>query len=64
MQSCSCTPPRARPADLTTPILLLVGTADLLTPPALMRYLARHLPSTEFRVLGEVGHTAFWEAPS
>ncbi|MBI0379742.1 hypothetical protein JBE27_26555 [Streptomyces albiflaviniger] len=30
---------------LTTPILLLVGTADLLTPPALMRYLARHLIS-------------------
>ncbi|GAA1730955.1 hypothetical protein GCM10009680_84840 [Streptomyces yatensis] len=28
-----------------------------------MRQLARHLPSTEFRVLDEVGHAAFWEAP-
>lgn len=54
----------ARLAGLTTPLLLLVGAADLLTPPALMRQLARHLPGTEFRVLDEVGHAAFWEAPT
>lgn len=53
----------ARLAGLTTPLLLLIGAADPLTPPVLMRQLARHLPSTEFRVLDEVGHTAFWKAP-
>ncbi|GLY97200.1 alpha/beta hydrolase [Actinoplanes sp. NBRC 103695] len=47
---------------LTTPILLLAGGADLLTPPALMRQIAQHLPRHELHVLHEVGHAAFWEA--
>jgi pimeloyl-ACP methyl ester carboxylesterase len=52
----------ARLKSLTTPTLLLAGGADLLTPPALLRELAKPLARHEFRILNEAGHAAFWEA--
>jgi pimeloyl-ACP methyl ester carboxylesterase len=48
---------------LRVPTLVLVGEADLLTPPALMRQLAAHLPACRFATVPEAGHAAFWEQP-
>jgi pimeloyl-ACP methyl ester carboxylesterase len=48
---------------LTVPVLVLVGEADLLSPPALMRLLAAHIPGCEFVTVPEAGHAAFWEQP-
>jgi pimeloyl-ACP methyl ester carboxylesterase len=48
---------------LRVPTLVLVGEADLLTPPALMRLLAAHIPNCQFATLPEAGHAAHWEQP-
>jgi pimeloyl-ACP methyl ester carboxylesterase len=44
-------------------VLVLVGEADLLSPPALMRMLAAHIPKCQFATVPEAGHAAFWEQP-
>jgi pimeloyl-ACP methyl ester carboxylesterase len=61
-------PPRqpmtlARLATLRVPVLILVGEADLLSPPALMRLLAAPIPHCQFTSVPEAGHAAFWEQP-
>jgi pimeloyl-ACP methyl ester carboxylesterase len=48
---------------LRVPALVLVGEADLLSPPALMRLLAAHIPNCQFTTVPEAGHAAFWEQP-
>ena len=48
---------------IRVPVLVLVGEADLLTPPALMRLLAAHIPHSRFATVPEAGHAAFWEQP-
>lgn len=48
---------------LRVPTLVLVGEADLLTPPALMRLLAARIPNCQFATLPEAGHAAHWEQP-
>jgi len=48
---------------LQIPVLVLVGEADLVTPPALMRLLAAHIPHCQFATVPEAGHAAFWEQP-
>ncbi|MFQ6029292.1 MAG: alpha/beta fold hydrolase [Dehalococcoidia bacterium] len=42
---------------------MLVGEADLLSPPALMRLLAAHILNSRFETVPEAGHAAFWEQP-
>jgi pimeloyl-ACP methyl ester carboxylesterase len=42
---------------------VLVGEADLLSPPALMRLLVEHIPHCQFVRVPEAGHAAFWEQP-
>lgn len=61
-------PPRqpltfARLETMRVPVLVLVGGADLLSPPALMRLLAAHIPHCRFTTIPEAGHAAFWEQP-
>jgi pimeloyl-ACP methyl ester carboxylesterase len=61
-------PPRhpityARLETMRVPVLVLVGDADLLSPPALMRLLAAHIPQCQFVTVPEAGHAAFWEQP-
>ena len=61
-------PPRApmtfvRLETMRTPVLVLAGGADLLSPPALMRRLFEHIPNSEFAMVPEAGHAAFWEQP-
>jgi pimeloyl-ACP methyl ester carboxylesterase len=48
---------------LRVPALVLVGEADLLSPPALMRLLAAHIPHCQFATVPEAGHAAHWEQP-
>ena len=49
---------------LSMPVLLLVGGADLVTPPALIRRIAAVIPAHEVVVVPEAGHAAFWECPA
>ena len=53
----------ARLETMRVPVLVLVGGADLLSPPALMRLLAAHIPNCRFATVPEAGHAAFWEQP-
>ena len=45
------------------PTLLLTGESDLYTPPALLRMQAQHMPHAEVAVIGEAGHSPYWEQP-
>jgi pimeloyl-ACP methyl ester carboxylesterase len=53
----------ARLETLRVPTLLLAGEADLVSPPALMRLLAVHIPACQFATVSEAGHAAHWEQP-
>ena len=53
----------ARLQGMRVPTLVLSGEADLLAPPALMRMLAAHIPTSRFSSLPDVGHAGFWERP-
>jgi pimeloyl-ACP methyl ester carboxylesterase len=53
----------ARLETMQVPVLVLVGEADLLSPPALMRLLAAHIPQCQVVTVSEAGHAAFWEQP-
>lgn len=53
----------ARLATLQVPVLILVGEADLLSPPALMRLVAAQIPHCQFATVPAAGHAAFWEQP-
>jgi pimeloyl-ACP methyl ester carboxylesterase len=43
--------------------LLITGDADLITPPAIMRMVAQHIPGSEISIVPEAGHSAYWEQP-
>ena len=53
----------ARLQTMRAPALVVSGEADLLSPPALMRMLAAHIPVSRFVSLPEAGHEGFWERP-
>ena len=53
----------ARLQTMKVPTLVISGEADLLSPPALMRMLAAHIPASRFVSLPEAGHAGFWERP-
>ena len=53
----------ARLATMSVPTMVLSGEADLVSPPALMRMLAEHIPGSRFVSVPEAGHAAFWERP-
>ena len=53
----------ARLATMETPVLMLTGGADLLSPPAMMKLVAAHIPGCRFEVIPEAGHAAFYEQP-
>lgn len=54
----------AKLAAIRTPTLVLMGGADLLAPPALMRTWARHLPLARFAEIPNAGHSINWERPA
>jgi pimeloyl-ACP methyl ester carboxylesterase len=53
----------ARLETLRVPTLVLAGEADLVSPPALMRMFAAHIPDCRFATVPEAGHAAHWEQP-
>ncbi len=53
----------AKVATIRTPTLVLMGGADLLAPPALMRTWSRHLPDVRYAEIGDAGHSINWERP-
>ncbi|HEX9869064.1 MAG TPA: alpha/beta hydrolase [Candidatus Tectomicrobia bacterium] len=53
----------SRLETLRVPALVLVGDADLLSPPALMRLLAAHIANCQVATIPEAGHGAHWEQP-
>ncbi len=48
---------------ITLPVLLLSGDADLYTPPAVLRLFAARIRNSRSVVVGECGHSAYWEQP-
>jgi pimeloyl-ACP methyl ester carboxylesterase len=46
-----------------TPVLLITGDADLITPPAITRMLRDAIPQSEMVVADETGHSVYWERP-
>ncbi len=52
-----------RLASMKPPVMVLSGDADLLSPPALMKLLADHIPTSTFVSLPDAGHAGFWERP-
>jgi pimeloyl-ACP methyl ester carboxylesterase len=53
----------ARLGTMAVPVLVVMGDADLLSPPALMRLLAAAIPGCQTIAVPEAGHAAFWEQP-
>lgn len=43
--------------------LLMTGAADMFTPPSVTRMIARHVPDNEVVIVGECGHSPYWERP-
>ena len=57
--------PDSRPllAEIRIPTLVLVGSADVLTPPAVARTLADAIPGARYAEVPEAGHVAPLEQP-
>jgi pimeloyl-ACP methyl ester carboxylesterase len=53
----------AKIETLKVPTLLITGDADLITPPAILRMVARHIPGSEVMIAPESGHSTYWERP-
>ena len=43
--------------------LLMTGSADMFTPPSIMRMIARHVPDNQVVIVPECGHSPYWEQP-
>ena len=54
---------RPRLAEICTPLLLLAGGEDTLTPPHEQLELAAAIPGAEAHVLAGAGHAVVWEQP-
>jgi len=50
-------------ATLKVRTLLITGSADMFTPPSIMRMIARHVPDNELVIVPECGHSPYWEQP-
>lgn len=50
-------------ARIKTPTLLMTGDADLYMPPSRLRELAKYFPESEYAIIDEAGHSAYWEQP-
>jgi pimeloyl-ACP methyl ester carboxylesterase len=50
-------------AVIRAPMLITVGDADILTPPAHSRVIHEWTPGSTLHVWPEMGHAPFWEIP-
>ena len=46
-----------------SPVLLIAGAADLISPPSIARMLNAAIPRSELIVAEEAGHSVYWESP-
>jgi pimeloyl-ACP methyl ester carboxylesterase len=53
----------AKVEALRVPTLLITGDADLVTPPSIMRMVARRIAGSEIVIAPEAGHSTYWEQP-
>ena len=53
----------AEVAQISCPVMLVAGGADLFVTPALMDYAAPKYRNAESHVINNVGHSAYWEDP-
>jgi pimeloyl-ACP methyl ester carboxylesterase len=53
----------AKLKELKLPTLLIAGSADLYTPPAIARMIAAQIPNSKFVLMPESGHSPYWEEP-
>ena len=53
----------AKIEGMKVPTLLLTGDADLITPPSITRLVAQHIAGSETVIVGESGHSVYWEQP-
>jgi len=49
--------------EVTTPVLIIRGGADLASPAAMSRYFSDRVPHAETLVVPIAGHSVFWETP-
>jgi pimeloyl-ACP methyl ester carboxylesterase len=49
--------------EVKTPVLLIAGAADLITPPSIARMLKQTIPHSELVIADEAGHSVYWESP-
>ena len=49
--------------QITRPVLLLTGGADMYAPPAVTRMFRQHVKHAEFVVVPDAGHATSWEQP-
>jgi pimeloyl-ACP methyl ester carboxylesterase len=49
--------------DVTTPVLIIRGGADLASPAPMSRFFSDRVPHAETLVIPDAGHSAFWETP-
>ena len=50
-----------RLADLNVPILFLVGEEDTITPPDIVRMAHEQVPNSQFDIIKDAGHSAYFE---
>jgi len=50
-----------RLAEIETPAMIIVGTADRLTPPKYARFLAEHIPNAQLTLVEGAGHMVMLE---
>ncbi len=48
---------------VTVPTLFITGGADMFAPPPVMRMMADRIKKSEFVVVPDAGHSAYWEDP-
>lgn len=48
---------------LSMPVMLMTGTADVYTPPAILRMVVPHIEKCEWLIAAEAGHSICWERP-
>lgn len=50
--------------DVAPPVLLMTGDSDMSTPPPILRMCAERIPGCKIRIVGECGHSIYWEHPT
>jgi pimeloyl-ACP methyl ester carboxylesterase len=50
-------------SEIHTPVLVMPGDSDLISPPALMKVWYERMPNAEWAIVKDAGHSIAWEQP-